>query len=242
MKNLITSAIFMVALLSCSTVDKDTQQQLSSDKFYKRDMVIHINDQSGIGTLVANEADVYNFHVEAAGDLDLFVYKSCHREWDKQEAWNVETYKRVLFWKKKIKHKKQIKFPIKLTDIEKNKYCPVILTGCERIGGRHSWAFVDFHSKNEALPAELHCNGVVKKVSGVSICQSKYGLIQKIIFRDKVSVVRKDGCAEMKTKDDKVFTWKTSLKECPYPFVDDKTGQVHRLTTIGYESIFIRKK
>ena len=49
----------MVALLSCSTVSKDTQQQLSADKFYKRDMIIHVNDQEGIGTLVVKEAAKY---------------------------------------------------------------------------------------------------------------------------------------------------------------------------------------
>ena len=235
----------MVALFSffsCSTVDKDTQQQLSSDKFYKRDMIIHVNGQEGIGTLVAGQADKYLFHIEASGELDLFTFKSCHREWSKQKAWNVETYKRQLFWKKKIVHKKQIKFEIELTELEKSRYCPVLMVGVERIGGRHSWGFVDFISKVETLPATLYCNGEKLEVKGVSICQTKNGLKQKITFKNEVSVVEKPGCAKMQTSDNKSFFWETTLKECPYPFVENGSGEVHRLTTIGYESIFIRKE
>ena len=147
-----------------------------------------------------------------------------------------------MFWKKKIIHKRQIKFEIVLTDIEKNRYCPVLMVGVERIGGRHSFGFVDFISKNETLPATLYCNGEKIKVGGVSICATKQGLKQKISFVNTVSVVEKKGCFKMQTADNKNFFWETTLRECPYPFVDNKTGAVHRLTTIGHESILIRKE
>jgi hypothetical protein len=57
-----------------------------------------------------------------------------------------------------------------------------------------------------------------------------------------VEVVASSSCEEPKTKDNKLFEYNTNAKECAYNFMERMSPhRMHRLTTLGYESIMLRQ-
>ena len=119
--------------------------------------------------------------------------------------------------------------------------CPAQLGGYERGKGRHSWAFVDFEHPELDLTAIVSCNGARHNSRGVSICQSKAGLIQEIQFQEKVLWPEKNTCIKMTSKDEKTFRFSMPKGQCVFRFMTKENEEkFYRLTTIGYEKILIR--
>jgi len=192
-------------------------------------MLIEVNGHKGDGTLVVPLNPNYTIKVTAKGDLDLFTITTCHREISLEDAWNKGIFS----------DKRKLEFVFEEGDLEISKYCPIHLTGFEKVKGRHSWAIIDISNEENGERAHIRCNGIDHAMEGVSICQSKEGLLQEIAFPLPVQVMIPSGCARMETEDNLKFRYKISPKECVYVFMSEfKT--VHRLTTIGYESILVR--
>lgn len=216
-------------LFACST-----QPQIPDAKiFYRRDMDINVNGFKGTGALVVPKAPQYAFEVSARGNLDLFTFESCHREEYKERAGN----RGVLSDKKSVK---SVYVPI--NGVENTGACPVRLGGYEEKKGRHSWAIVDFEDLSTTLPALIKCNGSEWNSRGVTICQSKEGLLQQIEFPVQVVVNPDPGCEIPKPVDKKTFRFPMRKQECVYNFMEiNPPHKEHRLTTVGYESILIRE-
>lgn len=221
--------IFFLFFFSCTSVP----QKLDPDLFYKRDMQISINGHQGEGVLVIPRAPSYNFDIKAQGKLDLFTFTTCHREQTKEQAGDRG-------WFKDASHRrfKFIPAPIEAELLA----CPAQLGGYERIKGRHSWAFVDFEHPSLTLPAFLSCNGAQHNTRGVSICQSKAGLIQEIRFTEKVLWPQENTCIKLVSDDEKRFRFKMPKGQCVFRFVTKSNEEkYHRLTILGYEKILIRE-
>jgi len=237
---IIISALLMGALISgCST---SVPQRLDPDVYYKRDMTIDMNGFKGHGTLVVPMAKNYKIEVKAKGDLDLFTFNTCHREWTKEEAFS----KGGWFHREKRKFRIEYK-PIE--GLETGLACPAQFGGFEREGGRHSWAHVDFEDDGATLPALVSCNGQRYNSRGVTVCQSKNGLIQEIKFpvkvvNSKITTKAQGGlvCPVLSIgKDGMTVRYKMPRRECVYRFGElGGEKRMHRLTTIGYEKILIR--
>lgn len=208
-------------------------QRLDPDLFYKRDMEIRVNGHQGEGVLVIPRASSYNFDIKAQGKLDLFTLTTCHREQTKEHAGDKG-------WFKNANHRKFEFIPAPLE--ADSLACPVQLGGYERIKGRHSWAFIDFEHPNLSLPAFLNCNGAQYNTKGVSVCQSKTGLLQEIRFTEQVLWPQENTCIKLMSNDEKKFRFKMPKGQCIFRFVT-KSGEErwHRMTTIGYQQILIRK-
>lgn len=212
----------LVTLIGCAT---GTGQRLDPNYFYKRDMGLQVNGKVVRGAMVVPENVGYNFKVTSPGDMDLFTLTTCHRE---------------------IAHEKvgkKTNFRIgRMAGIENKGSCPVRLAGYDKDRGKHSWGFVDFRSHNETLWAFLKCNGSVRSAQGVSVCQSRAGLIQEIRFPVPVDYVENKQCPDMKSEDGKTFQYKMPKGLCVYAFKEKgPKGRNHRHTTLGYERILIRQ-
>lgn len=232
-------AFFTLALLaglvSCASEEKTPT--LNPDTVYKRDMVLSVNGIKGDGVLVVPQKDVHKMHIIAQGDLDLFTFTTCHREESTENASNVTT--RAGLFRRTIEKKREIDLEYTPTIIERSGGCPVYVGGYEQEKGRHSWGLIDFETDDAKLPATLSCNGATVESNGVSICQSRNGLIQAIRFKSSVRVSPEPECDLGKTAGD-YFEFSIKKGQCVYAFMDaDK--KIHRLTTIGYELIPIRK-
>jgi hypothetical protein len=205
----------------------------NAETFYKRDMILEVNGFKAIGHLTVPQAAEYEFEVEARGDLDLFVLSSCHRVIALEEAGG------TIFNKKKVK----LKY-VPAPGIE-DQACPVVLEGYEVEKGRHSWGWVQFQEKEAQLIGKVRCNGKESTFKGVSSCQSQTGTIQEISFEHPVLVDWEEGCSKPHVIDDKNFRITLSKEVCIYGFLrkgmKQESDQVHRLTTLGFEKIMIRK-
>jgi hypothetical protein len=230
MNRLIPLFTALCAVLSaCAQVP----QKLDADAFYKRDMKITVNGASAEGVIVAPSSDHYDLEIVAKGKLDLFTLASCHREITQEDAGEGGIFGDA----------KKIKLTFRpVNGIENTSACPVELGGYEKDLGRHSWGFIDFRSPELTLPAKLKCNGVGQETVGVSVCQSRNGLIEQIVFKAPVRVAKQpdSNCPQLSSSDGGVtFEYKMPLKQCVYVF-GDQTGALHRLTTLGYEKILVR--
>lgn len=231
------SILSLLFLLSCST--SSTFSSIDPKVVYRHDMEMNFNGHLGQGVLVVPEADVYKVHITAPGELDLFTFTNCHREEVAENAGNVTTTTGKIF-KRKIENKNQLKMEFSPSPLEKRDSCLVQITGLEESKGRHSWGIVDFESSTNTLPALLSCNGSQINAKGVSICQARAGLIQAIKFPKEVYASPDASCPLPKNKGD-YFEFPIQKGKCVYAFMT-KEKEIHRLTTLGYEQILIRKE
>ncbi len=237
--------LIILFLVSCSGLQIPVQQDLQKNTNYRRDMIVTVNNNSFEGMGVVKSSNLYKFHVETRGDLDMFILSSCNRDWTKEKAWNVKKkVKSGLFgWGRKIKDKtREVKFDYRpITDIEKT-YCPIWLGGYEKVKGRHSWAFIDFRTPDMSLPARLECNGEATAEKGVGVCQSRTGKTQVIKFSDEM-VVSPDARCDLGNNRGIRFEFELKSDFCVYRFKRIRRPHLEfRLTTFGYDKILIRQE
>lgn len=219
--------LLCVGLVGCETV----AQKLSVDKVYRHDMVIEVNGQRGEGVLVVPKASAYTFKIESKGDIDAFTLQSCHKE-----IFPKGVKKDGLFGRKR-----RLEFDHVPTAEDQVSACPVQLGAYQKTEGKHSFAFIDFESDKEQLPAVLHCNGEVKTTNGVSICQSRAGLMQRIVFPVEVGLAAKK-CEMPEPLSTGVYRFSIREGFCIFAFMETKKPwRVHRLTTIGYQDFVVRE-
>lgn len=229
-KSLVITLFFSVITIGCGMlpVKKEEPQSRSLDDFYKRDLEVCFEGSCGEGVLVVPKKASYNFKIKSKGALDLFTFSTCHRE-ETQEAVGGGWFG---------SDKKMDGTYIPMAGIE-TEYCPAYIGGYDK-KGMHSWGFIDFETDEAKLPAVLMCNGDRVKSNGVSICQSKAGLIQEIRFEKPVTVEFDAAkCKLPKSEDGKIFRFEQPRGECVLAFFSAE-GNVHRLTLLGYDKIMIR--
>jgi len=221
----------LAALTSCASIP--AAQKLDQNIFYKRDMLITVDGISREGVLVAPAASRHSFDVSAKGKLDLFTFETCHREETREKAGQGGLFS----------DKRRVQFSyIPSPGIETEGACPVKLGGYEQSGGRHSWAMIDFESADATLPARVKCNGENYSSRGVTICQSRVGLIQEIIFPAEVIVNPDPACPMERPKDLKAYRFSMPPRECVFNFMEKaEPHREHRLTTVGYDGILVRE-
>jgi len=188
----------------------------------------------GVGVLPFK--DSYKLKIEGYGKLHYFALTTCHEE-D-----TTENPDRGIF-------KKDGRIEIEYTPtLERGRACPLYVSAYNK-NQRHAWGILEFEHPRYKLKAKLMCNGYVRHPTGVSICQSRKGLIQRIEFNEEVKAIRptrgaaekREDCPELTSKDNKIFEFKLPSRECRYGFIGKESGQVHKLLTVGYEDIIVRE-
>lgn len=222
----------IVALVSGCT---NVSQPLNPSKMYKRDVRIKHGGTEYIGVAVLPGGEQsYKLELTFAGELDLFTFRSCHREVTQEEAGGGRIFGK--------RNKVEITY-VPVSPLETDKFCPIEIGGYERDGGRHSWAFIDFETPFEKMPAMVLCNGRRHGYKGVSVCQSPAGLMQQIVFSRAVTVLTTNDCPTPTSEDGgKTFDFNPALGRCVYSFrAVDAPREFHRLVALGYEEVMIRK-
>ena len=85
----------------------------------------------------------------------------------------------------------------------------------------------------------MYKNGQTYISNGVSVCQSKEGLFQKIKFNTPVKTATNADC-NIKGEGTE-FEFKIKKDYCVTLFKELNSGKLHKLTTVGYENILIRR-
>jgi len=196
-------------------------QKLNPAVYYKKDMRIEIDGHKGYGTLVVQPLPEHRIKVKFGGKGDMVTLKTCHREEEMLDLGRRESFNFI---------------PDEI--MEQSGYCYLEIEAFDK-EGRHSWGLVDFNNEKFQLPAHIRCNGSSYNSRGVTVCQSKEGLLQRIEFTEEVVMSSLAKCGTLPTEDGKVFVFNMPNRECTFIF-KGTSGKMHKLLTIGYEEIIIR--
>lgn len=216
-------------------------QELNPTVYYINDICVTYNidkknTMSFCGVGVLPDSTSYDLVIENDGKLNLFSMTSCHREK------TTENSDKGIFKKDGV-----IKINYEPT-VEKGKACPLYVAAFNK-QGKNGWGTIFFEHSRYQLKANIECNGEKNVANGVSVCQSRHGLIQRIVFDNEVVPVkpvdgpaeRKEPCPVLPSKDNRVFEFSMPPRECTYGFVEKETKKIHMLNTIGYEQLLVRE-
>ena len=212
--------ILLLLIPGCGSVPV----KLDPEVYYQRELEIEINDDEGEGYMVAKEAIHYEIKVKASGKNDLILIRTCNREYKAEDEGGKFKYKYT---------------PI--DGIETRAECPMEITSLDK-KGKHACAFVAFEKQSSyGLTAYVKCNGEEGLTNGVSVCQSKMGLIQEIVFSEPVRFSPSEKCVIPNGVNGMRFRFKMPRRECQYLFRGEVSGKEHLHYTIGYEQSLIRE-
>lgn len=211
--------ILLVFLLGCSSAPITG---LEEAVYYLRDLNMEVNGTRSFGRLVVPRASQYKVKIRFPGQGDLVTMKTCHRESTHEE----------------LGRKEEFTFT-PVPGIEDTGICFLEISVFEMGKGRHAWGIVDFEHPMFTLPATVRCNGWNYRTNGTSICQSKIGLVQTIVFDEPVETSSVASCGPLKVNG-RFIEYRMPKGECTY-IIKGASNKLHKLTLIGYEKILIRK-
>lgn len=202
------------------------------NKIFKYDLKGTVNGVPFDGSGVIPWSDVYNFKIISRVDVDLFTVSSCHRDFSVESAISIGWFQK----------KRGYEYEYRPADgIENSGSCLVRIGAYNRDKGASAWGIVDFETKEANLPAQNVCNGNSAQTNGVSVCQSRAGLIQRLVF--PVAVHHSDNIearCNLKSTDGKTWEYLMPQGECVIAFKELNGSKIHRHTTVGYTDILIR--
>lgn len=191
---------------------------------FKKTMKIKVNGKSGRGMLVVDKASKYKIKIDLGSRSELVKLSSCHREYTVEKSG----------WSGRREHTFEYT-PVE--EIELNGFCPIFIGSFDKSGG-HEWAMIEI--RNRSMKAISTCNGVRKTEAGVSLCQSRAGLLQMISFPDKVRYESTDGCGLVSSSDGMTYQYEIPKGVCSIAFYHPRSKVFHRLTTFGYNEYIIK--
>ncbi len=202
--------------MSMATAPSNPQNQTDPDRVYKMDLELTVNGISGNGMMVVPNATVYEIEARAPGSVEILTMQTCHREIVMNRSGE------------------RVRLRLEPTEIERSGYCPVTISAFSP-KFRYAGGFIDPQASDASLTASLICNGAASASAGVSVCQSRTGLAQKIVFESEVQVGPSKCGAPKDLGDKKSFELRLSTGMCVYAFKEINGSRIHRLTTNGYE-------
>lgn len=199
-------------------------------------MEFTVNGKTHTGIAVLEEVPQYQFSITPDIEFDLFTAATCHREIDASKI-DLEKKKRW-FGASSSKSVRFSYFPRESLEYNLgNRYCPMSFGIYEKKEGQEYWAFIDFKTDGENLDATMYCNGERESVKGVAICQARVSLIQHISFNEDTKFY--SDCLDV-DKEGFGYTFTLPFKECVSLFAGKDSGELFRLTTLGYNRIKLR--
>lgn len=211
--------IILLVIASCSS----TRTVPDIAKNYYMDMYIVSGNASGVGTLVLPIQDTYNLKLYTGEKVDAIYMRTCSREIIKEDPRRGIT-------------RKDYTITYSPNEIEKSGVCPATIVAYNG-KGFYSTALIEFEDTDTTLPATNICENLITKSKGVSVCQSRVSLLEKIKFDVEVMADPDKGCELMNTVG-KEFMYQLKPGFCNITFVETKSPyRVHRLVTYGYDSI-----
>jgi hypothetical protein len=217
--------LMILLCFSCTT----THEKLDASIKYRMDMGILNDGQRYIGTAVMPKKEIYDLDFLSPGTLSLFTFTSCSRDIAVEQESG------------KIIDRKKVNIQYVPNIIEKRGGCPVYLAGFEKVIGRHTWGMIDFQDDLAVLPARVTCDGKSYRSEGVTVCQTRAGLTQRMEFDSKIFVRPQPGC-EIEVQEDYAIEWDMKEGSCAYIIQEAVSPyRQHRLTTYGYVKVILRE-
>ena len=129
--------LLIITLCSCSSCTKsDFQPDITKD--YKHNIYIKNKEYEGEGVLVLPKKELYTIVFESDGRLDFFIFKTCSREIQIEDA------RRGL-------SRKQVTINYRPNEIERDNVCPIHVQAFAE-DSRNASGFIDFEDDQSKLP------------------------------------------------------------------------------------------
>lgn len=209
--------LFLLMIIGCSQVSIKPE----INKFYKMDLYIYSEEKSGIGTLVLPRRSNYSIYIESDGKINLLTFRTCSREISIQDP-------------RQGLSRKKFTIDYKPNEIEQAGMCQTEVMALN-IEGKNSLGFIDFEDLSTTLHAINICGGVTELTGGVSICQERENMIEKIKF--DVEVMAMPNNCKLDAERGTEFTYVMPRGRCVIAFVETRLPhRTHRHTLLGYES------
>lgn len=212
------SLSYAIFFCACSTLGQ-SPLSLNPNSTYKKNMSVIVNGKSANGMIAVPVDDTYTLDLNFKTKMEVVRIKTCHKEIV------YEDYKSNRFFVGAVKQ------------LENVGFCPIEIDALD-LAGHNESAIVEF--ENETLKAAVNCNGEFEKTNGVSVCQSKVGLTQRITFFEKVKGESlTDDCANI-SGSAYFFEFEMPKSTCVFLFKSEAGKSFHRLTTFGYTDILMK--
>jgi len=206
------SLLFCLLFISCSNVVNDPE-----GVYFKELKVEHDKKTiEGFGVLPARPT--YRFKIKTSKNPESLHIKTCHRD---------EVFRKL---------KKSFHYEYRPIDGIENEGSCLLQIALFDTNGHHQWAAIDFYG-DEKLPAFMACNGRIIFHNGATVCQGRNGSVQRINFREETDVMAVTDCDVPETFDNKEYFITLEESYCLYAFYGHESGDLHRLTTFGYNSV-----
>lgn len=212
----------LLFLASCATVGQSPSLMSTTPITYKKTLALVINDEKIEGAGSVPMATTYRVEAQFPAKPEIIKISTCHKEIIYE---NPET-KTFFLWS--------------VRGIEDTGYCPIRIDAID-LGGMNSSAFIDL--QNEELQATIMCNGDTVNSKGVSVCQGKIGLSQRILFLEPVTYEKmSQDCSDLTPMAQFGIGYDFDIPrgECVYIFHSAKNNTFHRLSTLGYSDILLK--
>jgi hypothetical protein len=232
----IGSLLFILSLYGCATTPAHV-----TGKIYPRTLPMTVNGKAAVGIHVVDRASTYKIKVPVPKNADVVRLYTCHREsilYERERrggifGTGVEIKLPGRREPEATEHEFSISPPL---EMENEGYCPMNVE-ILNVDGMNYYGLIDV--RNEELPAFVACNGELYSTTGVSLCQARVGLVQRIQFKEPVDAKAiTEGCDEPAPAGDGFFDVSVKPETCVYLF--SAQDKYHRMTVFGYTDLRLK--
>lgn len=193
---------------------------------YKADLEITVGGLRFTGVAVANMADSIEVKIKSKVRLYLLSITTCSREFTTERA-DKNWFGGV---------GKDFVYIFKPNEVEKSGNCPMHVVAYD-LKGIASWGIVHFKT-NESLKAQVSCNGDLLTYNGLTGCQTRDTLIQRISFFKPIDNYAVNEYCGVERLSPLTFELRPKSGLCLATF--EAGGEIHRAALHAYTKLFIR--
>lgn len=214
----------VMLVVGCSTVDMPLDKEKVTD--YKADARVTVGGKTFDGMAAALLTGPLDVVFQSVAKTDIVYVHTCAR---------FERYKKTdKSWFGGSSKPFPYRFEPSPDELEGR--CPLYWEVYD-LKGLTDWGMVAFRT-DQTLPGEMWCNGRKTTYAGFSVCQTKDGLEQTIIFDRDVTYSADPGC-NMKKVSNRKFKFYPALGFCHASF---KSGnEFHDMMALGFKRPLLRE-
>lgn len=169
----------LILLTGCAGLSTNSA---NTTTVYEADLYGSVDGYAFDGVFVAPEAKTHTFVIQSKTDVNVMTIQSCHRYLHFEDVIKTGWFRPNRGFQTSLEV---------APGIEDTGYCVIRLSAyTKQVGAGEAYGIGLFKNEMFNLPATNICNGAEGQTSGSSVCQSMYGLVERIKFPGQVVMAR----------------------------------------------------
>lgn len=220
------ATMFLVGLFlsGCQTIGQTTEKPFVN---YRAELDIELGGYTydGFAVTKMGSSEALEFKIRAPITLNRVEISTCSRH---------EVIRNTAKgWFDKVKS--TMTYSYQPTAAERSGNCPLFIQAFND-HVQKAWGMIAFRN-DQTLPAHMDCNGRGWEFSGISICGTKAGLEEQVVFKTRVDFEAQPSC-KIETSDNITFNVRTvGVGWCKATFSDGT--RFHDLILHGYDEVTV---